>query len=122
VTIEARRLLGDTGLALYGTTQASALFGRSKVQASSSLIETGVDMGLPVSQSCSDSASTGPRFCVMPVLELEVGAEYTHNWNGLTSFVRAGLVGQVWFGAGTATTDGGNLGFLGLSLLAGAIF
>jgi hypothetical protein len=122
VTVEGRWSVGETGLALYGTSQAATLCGHSKLQASAAFVQTGVSAGEPVNESSSDSASTGSRNCVMPVLEMEIGAEYSPGWDGLNAFLRAGLVGQVWFGAGTATTDGGNLGFLGLSVMAGATF
>jgi hypothetical protein len=59
---------------------------------------------------------------VVPVEELEVGVEYARLVRTHQIFVKAGFVTTSWFDAGSATSDHGYLGFIGLSLLAGWTF
>jgi hypothetical protein len=67
---------------------------------------------------------------LMPVGELEVGAEYGYQFGRARVFAQTGLVGQIWWGAGNAsdTADNlssdssSNLGFIGLVFRAGVTY
>jgi len=121
VSLEARRALGDTGLVLYGLTRGSLLFGSGKQQTALTREVTGTSRGTPFDLLVtSDSVASRDDF--VPIIELEVGAEYGMDFGRCHPFIRTGLVGQTWFGAGNATNVTGNFGFLGLSATAGANF
>ncbi len=111
---EVRRQLFNSGLAIYGSARAAVLFGTG--ERSSSLSET-------TAGALTDFSSfSSSRDDVMPVTELEIGAEYAFNFRNFQLFVRATYVGHVWFGAGSAASESGNLGFSGLGLVAGVSF
>jgi hypothetical protein len=55
-------------------------------------------------------------------MELEIGVEYGRPVGQVYPFIRTGLVAQVWFGAGNATSTDGDLGFLGLEASLGLKF
>jgi hypothetical protein len=67
---------------------------------------------------------------VIPVGELEIGGEYSRDLGRYRLFAQAGLVGQVWWGAGNAANNnsGGSpnnssdLGFLGFVFRGGISF
>jgi hypothetical protein len=132
--LEGRRPLGETGLAFYASGRGSLLFGRCNQQVDKLTVFAGNTLGGPAnspalggpfnSQTSVDSAASQDR--VLPVVELEVGGEYAPQLFGpatrVQPFVRAGLIGQSWFGGGNASGPGSNLGFLGLSVTAGVEF
>src|SRR5262249_37665294 len=76
--------------------------------------------GGPLNTTLSDF--TACQDGVLPVTEVEIGTEYTRVWGGFQPFLRAGLVGETWCGAGNAAGAGGNLGCVGLTVTAGAGF
>jgi hypothetical protein len=125
VAFEGKRELGHTGLALYGNARGAILFGSAHQRffgQGVSLVGPGATPP-PFVQAETNAAS------VLPVGEIEVGAEYGHCFGHLHLFVQAAFVGQVWFGAGNASnTDGiltsgsgasSDLGLVGLALRAG---
>ncbi|MFO0843410.1 MAG: Lpg1974 family pore-forming outer membrane protein [Gemmataceae bacterium] len=85
---EARRMIGDTGLALYGNARGSLLFGTANQSAA---IPVANDVG-------SDRRHRG-----LLTGEVELGLEYGCNLGGTWLFGQVGLVGQNWFGAGSAS-------------------
>jgi len=114
-TLETRRRLGETGLALYGALYGSIVFGHAQENNFAS------NGGAPqyVERSYTDA---------LPVGEMEIGAEYRREVGRANVFVQAGFVGQLWWGAGNASnfdaipfSSAGdtNLGFLGLVVRAG---
>ncbi len=124
--VETRRAIGCTGLAVYGSSRASLLYGHSRQTA------VAITSGLGT-ETLSEGADTS-REDLLPILEAELGVEYSTCMGNSTLFIQAGLVGQVWFGAGnnsrSSTPDilgpvsGGtisddNLGFFGLSIAGG---
>jgi hypothetical protein len=121
VCLEVRRPLGNTGLSLYGNGRGSMLFGYRWQQADRLTVRSGTTAGVPFNVT-SLSEFTACQDAVLPVTEVEIGAEYTRVWGRLQPFLRAGLVGQTWFGAGNAAGAGGNLGFFGLTVTAGVGF
>jgi Legionella pneumophila major outer membrane protein precursor len=125
LALEVRRDVGDTGFSLYGTARGSVLFGDAKQVVDLEARNAGVLLGA--------SHAENSRCDVIPVAEMEVGAEYAL-WAGCARwFVRTSMVGQVYGGAGNAsnnelfypfgtdeTTDNGaNLGLFGLRISAG---
>jgi len=115
-SLEIRRPLGDSGLALYSNMRTSILFGKNKFQ-------TDKDHQF---QCCPDEtleqftvSHTEEHDQVIPVLELELGAEWSKCMGSFTPFVRVAGVAQSWIDAGSATSDTGNLGFSGFTVQAG---
>jgi len=122
IGFEGHRPLGQTGLALYGNARGSILFGSAHQR----LYRASLLVGPPFTQTEIDAAS------VLPVGELEVGAEYGHSFGRWHLFAQVAFVGQIWYGAGNASNTDGiftsgsgnntNLGLVGLAFRAGADF
>lgn len=126
LALEARRFLGDSGLALYSSARGALLFGSAKQNATD--IFTGG--GATFADSSADR-----RNSVLPVGELELGLELGRNIGSSHAFGQIALVGQEWWGAGSASRGintnifgvpipGGSsvdsdLGFLGVSFRLG---
>lgn len=121
--VESRRALGGMGLSLYGSSRASLLYGTAK-QTAASLSQ--------VNQFGEGGDSS--RDDLLPILEAELGAEWSSNVGGMDAFLQVALVGQVWFGAGNASRatspdslgvlrggveDDTNLGFFGITVSGG---
>jgi hypothetical protein len=122
VSMDARRPLGDSGFALYGNIRGSILFGTTHARASTESVFAGTMAdGTPFNMVTSEEASAHST-SVLPVVEIEVGAEYGRPVGRFYPFLRAGLVGQTWFGAGNASSADGDLGFLGLEASLGFQF
>jgi hypothetical protein len=130
VALDVRRPLGETGLSLYSMARGSVVFGDATQTASFGGEELRNDDPNP-------QFATEHRTRAIPVAELELGTEYGRNVRGSWLFVQIGLVGQEWFGAGSASRStnatvlttlrpvlGGasidsNIAFLGLSFRIG---
>jgi hypothetical protein len=122
LSFEARRNFGDSGFGLYSTGRGAILFGTVTQRADLSNVNAAGVFALAASNDASRSQ-------VMPVVELEIGAEYRHAIGRAQLFVQSGFVGHAWFGAGNSSnTDSsftGNtnnnitLGFIGLAVRAG---
>jgi hypothetical protein len=105
-------------LSLYGNVRSGVLFG------------TGGERQLftnNVGGVIFTNLTEAQRDEVLPFVETELGVELSGNTGGLNPFMRVGVVGQGWFGAGNAGQFGpggntGNLGFFGLSVLVGTNF
>ena len=126
LALEVRREVADTGLSLFGTARGAVLFGDAE-QVAHEEARNGAGALL----ATIDAENS--RWDVIPVAEMEVGAEYA-SWVGSARWiVRASLVGQVYSGAGNASNNelfttfgidetldsGANLGLLGLRISAG---
>lgn len=114
LALEVHRPLGETGLSLFGNARGTVLFGGGKSFAATQEVQ----------RTATTSVTTfndalGSQDDILPVGELEVGLEYARAVGRLYLFSQTGLVGQLWQGAGNATSENGNLGFVGLSLRAG---
>ncbi|HMC67346.1 MAG TPA: Lpg1974 family pore-forming outer membrane protein [Gemmataceae bacterium] len=135
--LEVHRPIGGTGLALYGSSRGSLLFGDGKQRAFQLTVQQGTtEFGLPVDLIAFNSASS-TRHDLLPIAELEVGLEFARDLGRGRLFAQTALVGQVWFGADNAarsttadtlgvlrggTIEESNLGFIGLSIRAGVDF
>jgi hypothetical protein len=131
VGLEGHRPIGCDGFGLYGLARASLLFGHAKESASvtRALVEGARDF---------DAAAS--RESLLPMLDIELGAEYTTSLGDACLILQAGLVGQVWFNAeNPSLTDGvtgglqappilgvggrnTNFGFIGFNISAGIRF
>lgn len=114
-SFETKRRLGEGGFWLYGQLHGAILFGHAHENYAS--INNGIVQELTRSQTD-----------VVPVGEMEIGAEYQKDMGRARLFVQAGFSGQVWWGGGNASNldpvgpssaTNYNFGFLGLSLRAG---
>jgi hypothetical protein len=121
VSLEVRRPLGNTALALYANTRGSLLFGSEKQHAERLTVEAGTQAGSPF-QNTTFLESSASGDAVLPVAEIELGAEYARDRNRFHPYVRTGVIAQTWFGAGNASGGNSNLGFLGLTLVAGVAY
>lgn len=115
IAIEGKRAIGDCGLSFYGLGRGSMLFGTNRFsnQAFQQLANGSFD--------ASDLQFKTQT--VLPILELELGAEWAPCCPCCVQPVfRVGLVSQTWFGAGSPTSTSGNLGLIGLTASAGLNF
>ena len=95
--------------------RGSVLFGDGKMASS-----TQEDL-LLANQFVTLRSST--RDDLLPIGEVQIGAEWTRRlyYGGLLYF-RGAFEGQYWAGVGNATSEDGNLGFLGFSATLGLNF
>ena len=94
LALEARRALGDSGLALYSSARGALLFGSAK--------QTATDIFISGAGTFIDDAADH-RDRVLPVGELEVGVEFGRSVGSSRVFGQVALVGQEWWGAGSAS-------------------
>lgn len=116
IFIEGRRYLGDGALALYANLRTGILFGTTHRPRFAQTVA-----GNQVNFTNTDIRNDD----LLPFIDGEIGIEWAGEGNGsFQPVIRLGIVGQSWFGAGSATTANANenLGFFGLSVLAGANF
>jgi hypothetical protein len=110
VSLDFRRQIYDTNFFLYGSVRGSILFGASH-QSTTSTVPPIPD----------PNASSG---IVVPVGEIEIGAEWCRCIGRGKVFAQIAFVGQCWWGVGNAsqanplsfdniTMPGSNLGFCG---------
>ncbi|HMP03137.1 MAG TPA: Lpg1974 family pore-forming outer membrane protein [Gemmatales bacterium] len=119
--IEGRLALGG-GLALYTAGRVSVLFGDGRQSATS--IQYGADFGF--GEPVTAQGSSVNRDTVMPVTELEIGAEFSTSMGSSQLFAQGGFVGQVYYGAGNSSRSGNfanesnsNLGLVGFAFTVG---
>lgn len=114
-SLETKRCIKESGFAIYGQAHGAILFGRAAE------LYTAVNNGVP-------QQFTREETRVLPVGELEVGAEYQRNVGKAKAFLQAGFVGQIWWGGSNASNldavgfgsaSHSNFGFLGLALRGG---
>jgi hypothetical protein len=114
--IEARRECGSTGLSIYGKARGAVLFGTGEQKASLVTAYRGsfFVFGTAPFEAVSSSYASSSRDDVIPVMELELGAEYACDWHFGQLLLQAGVVSQTWFGAGNAANNelitGGTVG------------
>lgn len=120
---ELRRALGSSGLSLYSNARWSVLFGEAGSDAvqrtllSQQVIPTTGRARQLITTSIEQR--TTRRDDVINGGEVEAGVDYVHDFGRLRTFMRAGFAGQTWFNAGSATSEHGTLGLLGLTVTAG---
>jgi hypothetical protein len=109
VAVEASRRLGNSGLSVYGSARGAVLFGSGRQHTTTNNFGEIID-------------SSSRHQDLLPMLDAEVGVEYGREAGVFYPFLRAGFVGQTYFGAGSAASEDGNLGLIGLSLTVGTRF
>lgn len=118
VFLEGTRRLGNGGLSLYGNGRVGVLFGDA--YQNQYILENGGFLA-----DVNQVADLNSRHDLVPFFEGEVGVQFQGQGGGnMTPFGRLGLVGQSWWGTGSATSVGAdsNFGFLGLNVLAGVTY
>ena len=114
-SFETKRRIRESGFSIYGQLHAAILFGNADES------YTAINNGTP-------QAFTRSQADVLPVGEIEVGAEYCHNIGRARLFLQAGFAGQAWLGGGNASNvdpigpssaSNNNFGLVGLALRAG---
>ncbi len=137
VAIHAHRLIGQTNLSIYGLSRGSLLYGQRRDRASVVVPAGRLNDADPILYSISRSASATTD-SLRPVMELEVGGNWTRNVGVCDLFAESGFVGMVWFNAGNAAQSDAligsdwssvgsdsahhNLGLVGLRFSAGVRF
>lgn len=116
LSLEGRRRLGHSGFGLYALSHGSILFGTTR---ENYLTSTNVGAA---------QAFTRSELDVLPIGEIEAGAEYAHCIGHCRLFVQGGFVGQIWWNAGNASNfdplnnssaASTNFGLLGFTLRGG---
>jgi hypothetical protein len=102
VSLQGYRMIGETNLSIYGLSRGSLLFGESRQRAFRS-----DSLGNDISASLTSES-------VRPVMELEVGTNWSRSMGNYDLFMENGLVGMVWFNTGNAANSdsilAGNVG------------
>jgi hypothetical protein len=109
ISLDAHRILTPT-LSTFCKARGSVLFGDGE-----SRLEAGEDLDLANSFT---TTSTTSRDDVLSIAEVQVGVRWQarpNQYRILIPFFSAAFEGQVWNGAGSATSEDGNLGFLGFN-------
>lgn len=109
--LETRRPLSGQ-LAAFGNLRGSILFGDA-----SSELNAGEDLDL---LTPFRTTRTTARHDILPIGEVQIGVD----WRTAPSdfgefFFRGAFEGQLWSGVGNATSEDGNLGFVGLTVGVG---
>jgi len=94
VALEARRPLGEWGLSLYASARGSLVFGSAHQF---------------VTQPDQNQAAVDHRDYGLPIGELELGLEYGKDVGKSRLFGQVALVGQQWFGGGSASRSSVNV-------------
>ncbi len=100
--MQAFREIGHTNLSVYGLGRGSVLFGESRQ------VATGINDPLlgPTATTTASLFSNSLR----PVMELELGANWTRCIGNLELMAEGGFVGMVWYDAGNSTNSDSILG------------
>lgn len=113
-SLEARRPV-TRFLTAYTSARGAVLFGDSDMASST---EEDLLLANPFV-----TLRTADRDDVLPIGELQIGGEWTRRlYYGGHLYFRGAFEGQFWGGAGAATTESGDLGFLGFSASLGINF
>ncbi|MBL8794083.1 MAG: hypothetical protein JNM56_09260 [Planctomycetia bacterium] len=96
VSLDGRRMIGNSSLFLYGNGRASVLFGDAKQDAHA------------IGGFDDPSSFTMQAHAVVAATELEVGAGWARDMGRMRVSAKAGFVGQVWFDAGNSARATGN--------------
>jgi hypothetical protein len=104
------------GVEVFGSGRGSLLFGEGENR-----LDAGEDLDLTTPFTTTSVQSHDDLWSIA---ELQVGARWTGGryrsaWH---PFLSAALEGQLWNGAGNASSDTGNLGFLGFNIGTGIIY
>jgi len=104
VSLQAYRTIGQTNLSVYGLSRGSLLFGESRQRATTTVEGTFPWDFIPIDRTLASSTSLNSN-SLRPVMELEVGTNWTRSLGTFDLFAESGLVGMVWFSAGNAANS-----------------
>jgi hypothetical protein len=93
--------IGCCGVSLFAGARGSLLYGTGRESASLLTVTTDA-LGASTSQALTASQSQDR---LLPVGEIELGAEFAHRLGRGWWFLQTALVNQVWFGAGNASNN-----------------
>jgi hypothetical protein len=123
----AEYALGWNGLSIYGNGRGSLIFGTRNEDATA--VGTVIFPDAP-SINTLNAASSSTQTMV-PIIEGEIGVQWSYSLAGIDAVFRAGAFGQVWFNAGNAAnvdsasanpSANANLGLAGFRLSTMARF
>lgn len=120
VALQGNYRLGAGGLSLFGLVRGALLVGHTDEDRTFNQIfssSLGAVFGTSINRTASSSHTT-----VLPVLELELGVEYARRMGRFNPFVRAAVVNQAYFNAGSASGGNETLGLFGGQLSLGLNF
>ena len=124
--LEVRRLIDDTPVSLYGIARGSVLFGRERTrsfQRTTLLQQTTTGTAAPRTVSSDVGLQGGSSENeTIPMGDFEVGVDWRTQYGRMRVFTRAGVMNRSWFGAGSATSDRGDLGFFGFRFTVGVSY
>lgn len=117
------RAIGSSGFELFGSARGSLLVGTTTQTTSytQSLDDpTGISgvPGTPVHTRINSRIPTDTD-ATLPVAEFELGCAYVVTLTDTELYLRAAVVNQTYFGAGTASSAEGNLSLFGCQFSAG---
>jgi hypothetical protein len=136
--LEGHRLLGRSGFGVYASARGAVLFGSGRQ--TSLTLNTFSNTFVPGTTSTFSNVSfvQASHDPVLPVVEGELGVEWSRQQGNYNPFLRVGVVGMNYFNVGSATAAGtstfgtfgssssgitnSNLGFLGVSITTGIAF
>jgi hypothetical protein len=124
--LDATWRIGQTNLGVFANIRGSFLVGRATdntnyTQTVQDPLGRSNPGGIPVNTAVNPSATSSSDL-TMPIVELELGMEYSSNWGRLRWFVRPAVVSQTYFGAGNASRLDGNLSLFGGKLSIGVAY
>lgn len=120
--IEARKTLcSDWGLGVFASARGGILFGENRLASQAfTRSNDGVIETVTINRRGNVNDDS------LPFVELEAGVEWAKDCGWVTPFLRASVVGQHWFGAGSPTSlagsKTGDLGLFGLHVVGGFHF
>jgi hypothetical protein len=101
-SLEGRYALGSSGFAILANARGALLFGSGTQSVTLNSIDNDNTGALVSESTLSRSQSTGG---VLPMAELELGAEWGQKFGFAQFSIQAALVGQAWFFAGNAANQ-----------------
>jgi hypothetical protein len=113
--------IGTSNFYLFANGRASIIAGQSQENESFYLNSSYSIFGFPQSQQINPTANRS-SLTTIPIVELELGAEYGVNVGRSRFFLRGAAVSQTYFDAGTATSTTGNMTLFGFQGTVGFNF
>jgi len=118
VALQGRWAASEDGWSLFGLLRGSLLVGESKRL--TAFYQRVNDPGNNVGGSFTFASQNAERSTdVLPVAELELGAEYSQHVGNARYLFRGAVVNQTYFDAGNASGEARNLGLFGVQLSVG---
>ncbi|MFQ3650275.1 MAG: Lpg1974 family pore-forming outer membrane protein [Gemmataceae bacterium] len=118
LSAELWRDLGFAGLSIYSGARGSLLIGRHSFR--NELHSRTVASAIGGTFDSSElTVGTSGSTRMVPVGELEIGAQYTRQLGSAVFIARAGFQAQTWFDAGNLSSTNNNIDFYGGNFLLG---